>query len=162
MTEEEKRALALSFMKQEQSRFRGSHGALDAVSASITASLVHNARVKEALSSLAQQGITWDELRNAYRTAFNDGYQAMVAFKLSFFYAGAAITFHERFNSVEEDTADFIHNICDIAEESKDRPVIVQRCREETGVDTTAFDEIGTQSPSRALISSSMANRKDR
>ena len=84
MTEEEKRTLVLSFMKQEQSRFRNSHGALDTVSASITASLAHNAKVKEALSSLVQQGITWNELRDAYHT-LNEGHQAMMTFKLSFF-----------------------------------------------------------------------------
>ncbi len=72
MTEEEKRTLALSFMKQEQSRFRSSHGALDAISASITASLAHNAKVKEAFSSLALQGITWDELRDAYHNALRN------------------------------------------------------------------------------------------
>lgn len=162
MNEEEKRARTLSFMEQEQSRFLDTHSALDAAASNINASLTHSAKVREALSSLVQQGITWDELCDAYHTAFNDGQQAKMSFNLSFFYAGATIAFHEAFSSSEKETADFISQICDIAEQSKDRPTIVQHSRDETGVDTTQFDETSTQAPSRALISASMANRKDR
>lgn len=85
MNEEEKRARTLSFMEQEQSRFLDTHSALDAAASNINASLTHSAKVREALSSLVQQGITWDELCDAYHTAFNDGQQAKMSFNLSFF-----------------------------------------------------------------------------
>jgi len=161
MTEAEKRALALQIMKAEQARLH-SHSPLDAAHADLSASLRHSAKVKDALSSLAQNGITWDQLRQTYHEAFKAGHQAMLTYKLSFFYAGAAIAFHEKYDSEPKSTSDFINQMCDIAEEYTDRAAIIQQCLAETSIDTSVFDETSHQSPSRALMTSAVATRKDR
>lgn len=161
MTEQEKRALALHIMKQEQQRLR-STAVFDANAAKLNASLQRTAKQRQVFSILAQNGITWDELRDAYHSAFKAGHNAMLTFKLSFFYAGAAIAFHEWFDAPPETTAAFIQQMCDVAEEYPDRPAIIQQCLAETGIDTGAFDESPTFTPGRSLMSSSTATRKDR
>jgi hypothetical protein len=86
----------------------------------------------------------------------------MLTFKLSFFYAGAAIAFHERSDSPPEVVATFINQMCDVAEEHPDRPSIVSQCLAETDVDTSAFDEASTFTPGRASMTTATATRKDR
>ena len=86
----------------------------------------------------------------------------MLTFKLSFFYAGSAIAFHESFRSEAEQTATFINQMIDIAEEYPDRAAIISQCLAETNIDTSVFDENGTQSSGRALITTTTATRKDR
>ena len=162
MTEAEKRALAFQIMQQEAARL-SSHSPLDAAHADLASSLRRSEAHKKAYSSLAQNGITWDDLRSAYHTAFKAGHDAMLTYKLSFFYAGAAIAFHERFDAPPETVAAFIEQMVDIAEEYTDRVTIVSQCLDETGVDTSIFDEASTFTPSRALMTAnSNATRKDR
>lgn len=163
MTEEEKRALALHIMEQEAARLRSrTHALHEENSQRLNASLQRTAKQRQVLSSLGRNGITWDQLREAYHSAFKAGHDAMLTFKLSFFYAGAAIAFHEKFDSPPESTAAFIQQMCDIAEEYSDRPAIVGKCFAETSVDTTVFDETYTFTPSRALTTTATATRKDR
>ena len=161
MTEEEKRALALRIMEQESARFR-SNTIFDANAAKLNASLARTARERQVLSSLAQNGITWDQLREAYHSAFKTGHDAMLTFKLSFFYAGSAIAFHEAFGSDAEQTAAFIQQMCDVTEEYPDRTAIKKQCLKETAVDTASFDESSTFTPSRALTTTATVTRKDR
>ena len=86
MTEEEKRALALQIMEQEAARLRSRTNALhEENSQRLNASLQRTAKQRQVLSSLARNGITWDQLREAYHSAFKAGHDAMLTFKLSFF-----------------------------------------------------------------------------
>ena len=161
MTEEEKRALAFQIMEQEQKRLR-STAVFDANAAKLNASLQRTAKQRQVFSNLAQNGITWDQLREAYHESFQSGHDAMLTFKLSFFYAGAAIAYHEAFGSEAEKTAAFIQQMCDIAEEYPDRPAIVEKCLAETGIDTALYDESSSFTPGRALMTPATATRKDR
>lgn len=162
MTEAEKRALALQIMAQEQQRLKSTRSPLDATTANIESSLRRSARNRELFSTLAQNGITWEELREAYQDAFKAGHDAMLTYKLSFFYAGAAIAFHELFPSSPEETAAFINQMVDIAEEYTDRAAVINQCLAETGINTSVFDEAANQSPSRALMTEATATRQDR
>ena len=164
MTEAEKRALALQIMQQEQARLHSRTQSFnDQNRQQLDASLARSRSLQKALDSLAQNGITWDQLRDAYHEAFKAGHDAMLTYKLSFFYAGAAIAFHERFDAPPETVAAFIEQMVDIAEEYTDRVTIVSQCLDETGVDTSIFDEASTFTPSRALMTAnSNATRKDR
>ena len=163
MTEEEKRALALHIMEQETTRLRSrTHALNDQNQQRLNTSLQRTAKQRQVLSSLAQNGITWEELRDAYHTAFQSGHDAMLTFKLSFFYAASAIAFHERFDAPPETVAAFIEQMCDIAEEYPDRAVIISKCIAETGIDTSAFDEASTFTPGRASMTMATATRKDR
>ena len=161
MTEAEKRALAFQIMQQEAARL-SSHSPLDAAHADLASSLRRSEALKKAYSSLAQNGITWDDLRSAYHTAFKAGHDAMLTYKLSFFYAGSAIAFHERFPTPPESVAAFINQMVDIAEEYTDRAAVINQCLAETGINTSVFDEAANQSPSRALMTEATATRKDR
>lgn len=163
MTEQEKRALALQIMEQEAVRFQNrTHALNDQNQQRLNASLQRTAKQRRVLSSLARNGITWDQLREAYNTAFQSGHNAMLTFKLSFFCAGAAIAYHEKFDSSPEATAAFIEQMCDIAEVYSDRAVIISNCLAETGIDTSAFDEASTFTSGRALMTTATATRKDR
>lgn len=163
MTEEEKRALALQIMEQEAARLRSrTHAIHEENSQRLNASLQRTAKQRQVLSSLARNGITWDQLRDAYHSAFKAGHDAMLTFKLSFFYAGSAIAFREAFGTEAEQTAAFIQQMCDVAEEYPDRTVIKKQCFEETAVDTASFDESSTFTPGRASMTTATATRKDR
>ena len=63
MTEEEKRQLALSIMAAEQQRQRSP---LSGAQSQLNAALRRSAEHQRVLSSLAQQGITWQQLKMAY------------------------------------------------------------------------------------------------
>lgn len=162
MNEEKKRTLALFFMKQEQSRLLDAHSALDAAAANINTSLTHSTKVREALSLLAQRGITWDELHDAYHTAFNDGHHAMMAFKLSFF------TLEWRLPSMRDSTQPRkIPQISSIkyTKLPKNPRIDLQssNAAEKKQAWTPPYLMKSAHSPpSHVLISSSMASRKDR
>ena len=163
MTEEEKRALALHIMEQETTRLRSrTHALNDQNQQRLNTSLQRTAKQRQVLSSLAQNGITWEELRDAYHTAFQSGHEAMLTFKLSFFYAASAIAFHERFDAPPETVAAFIEQMCDIAEDYPDRHSIEEKCLAETGINTSFYDESSAFTPGRALVTTATATRKDR
>ena len=85
MTEEEKRALALHIMEQEAARFQShTHALNDQNQQRLNASLQGTAKQRQVFTNLARNGITWNELREAYHTAFKVGHDAMLTFKLSF------------------------------------------------------------------------------
>ena len=62
----------------------------------------------------------------------------MLTFKLSFFYAGSVIAYHETFGSEAEETAAFVQQMCDIAEDYPDRHSIEEKCLAETGMPVPA------------------------
>ena len=63
MTEKEKRQLALSIMAAEQQRQRS---LLAGAQSQLNAALRRSAEQQRVLTSLAQQGITWQQLKMAY------------------------------------------------------------------------------------------------
>lgn len=77
MTEEEKRALALQIMEQERPR---SQSPLDAARERINASLRRSEERCRSYASLAQKGHTWDELQEAYSSAYEQGKRDMSLF----------------------------------------------------------------------------------
>ena len=95
MTEEAKRALALQIMEQERLR---SQSPLDAARERINVSLRRSEERRQSYASLAQKGHTWDELQEAYSSAYEQGKRDMVAFHLTFFYCSLALALREVFD----------------------------------------------------------------
>jgi len=92
MTEQEKRALALQIMVQETAMLRSHTRTFhEENKQQLNASLQRTAKQCQVFSDLAQNGITWNQLREAYHEAIKVGHDAMLTFKLSFFYAGSVI-----------------------------------------------------------------------
>jgi len=139
MTEEEKRKLALSIMEQEcqrlaQSSFRDHQSAYAA-----HAQRRINAN-QQLFSALAQNGITWAQLDAAYNEAFARGESDMLTYHFSFFYAAAAIAYHEAFNASPDDTAVFIKALLSAPGEATNHQELVEKAKRETGVDTSYAD----------------------
>lgn len=158
MTEEEKRALALSIMKQEQLR-------LSRPSFTVHASVDKNriAANQAVFARLAQQGITWQQLKAAYDDAFNEGHEAMIDHHLSYLYAGAAIAYHEMFDSSPNDTADFVKRVATIPDEICDRAELVRKALKTVGIDTIEYDDDGKPPQYRAMMTAqTRSTRKDR
>lgn len=149
MNEEEKRRLALAIFEQEQRASR-SMSVQDHANTRLNAAMRRVKRQQEVLTSLAQQGITWDDLKKAYDDAFSKGEKEMLEFRLSFFYSAVAIAFHERYNADSDLTAAFVLQLTKImeTEELEDRHAFVQRCLSETGVDTSGMDIIPSKAKS--------------
>ena len=149
MNEEEKRRLALAIFEQEQRTSR-TLSVQDHANTRLNAAIRRVKRQQEVLTSLAQQGITWNDLKKAYDDAFSQGEKEMLEFRLSFFYSSVAIAFHERYNADSDLTAAFILRLTEIMKtgESEDRHSFVQRCLSETGVDTSDKDIIPSKAKS--------------
>lgn len=161
MTEEEKRALALSFMKQEQERLTSSafHTHRSIEDRQARQRIAANQAV---FSRLAQQGITWQQLKAAYDEAFNEGHEAMIDLHLSYLYAGTAIAYHEMFDTSPNDTADFVKRVATIPDEICDRKELVRKAMETVGIDTTEYDD-GKPPQQRAMMTAqTRSTRKDR
>ena len=140
MTEEEKRKLALSIMAQEQQRLKSS--SFTAYRAAEASRAQERIRAnQQVFSSLAQNGITWAQLDAAYDTAFAEGERDMLTYHFSFFYAAAALSYHEFFDASPEDTATFIRALPTAPGETRDHKELVEKCIHETGVDTSYADK---------------------
>ncbi len=135
MTEEEKRKALLDFMATEQRR-----SPLSFNQDRINNIMHRTARQRELYASLAQQGITWQQLKQAYDEEYAKGQSEMIRFRLSFFYGSLAIAFHERFSSSSEKTSAFLHQVKKTINGEDSKEGIVQRCLTETGVDVSGFD----------------------
>lgn len=139
MTEEEKRALALAFMEAEKQRLATTRfhdvnkAELDAVARSVL-------RQQQLKATLAQQGITWQQLKDTYDEAYARGETEMMDFKLSFFFAAAAIAFHEKYDSDPDATAAFTIAVPHVLNGETDAETIISRCLSETGVDVRGVD----------------------
>lgn len=148
MTEEEKRRLAMQIMKSEQERLRKStfrdHQAAEAAHA--------QRRINEnqaLFSSLAQNGISWNDLDKAYNDGYTSGERDMLTYHFSFFYAAAALAYHEAFSAEPEATAAFIKALFTAPGEARDHKELVEKCKRETGVDTAYADQ-PTAKPERS------------
>ena len=159
MTEEEKKWLALEFFQKENDRlrFRPFH------SVGMDSSLRRMEKRQAVFTSLAQQGITWQDLKNAYDAAFQRGQEEMLYFHLTFFYAASAIAYKEWFpGATAENVASFIRRVADV--DADDHSALARLCLEETGLDAAPYDNTHTQGSvsSRASIGTHQrASRKD-
>ena len=162
MTEEEKRRAIEAFLAAEQTRSKIS-AVLSTAQTNMEAALAHSARRRAVFDRLSQQGITWEQLRDAYNDAFDRGHTAMVDHHLSYFYAGIAIAYKETHSeATPEAVADFVRAVYAIPDEIKDRESMIARCLEETGVDVSSYDEDSAYTPPRATMNTNVATRKDR
>ena len=137
MTEEEKRALALQILEQEHLLFLSP---LDAARERISASLRRSEERRHYYASLAQKGHTWDELQEAYSSAYEQGKRDMVAFHLMFFYYSLALALREVFAFSSSAIKSFIGSVEDMMNDEDGREDLLTRCREQTGIDTTFAD----------------------
>lgn len=161
MTEEEKRRAVEAFLAQEQQRL-SSQRVFD--TSAIAASLARAERKQEVKRSLAQQGITWEQLRDAYNEELDRGQREMMSFHLSFFYAAAAIVYQETFpDSSPQDVADFMAALQAAPNGTEDTADLNRKCLSETGFDASVYDTPGTSGPpSRAnMPAAARASRKD-
>ena len=139
MTEAEKRALALQIMKAEQARLH-SHSPLDAAHADLSASLRRSEARRQSYAAMAQQGHTWQELQDAYATAYEQGKRDMITFHLTFFYCSLAIALHQTFSLSPKQISAFIGSVETMMNDENGRKDLLDRCREATGIDTTYAD----------------------
>lgn len=148
MTEEEKKRLALQIMAAEQQRLKNStfrdHQATEAAEAQRRI----NAK-QEFFANISQNGISWKELDDAYNDGFKAGEREMLAYHFSFFYAAAAIAYHEQFSAEPEATAAFIKALFTAPGEARDHKELVEKGKRETGVDT-AYADPPTAKPERS------------
>ena len=152
MKEEEKQRLALELFQQEQARLTNTSAISADIQLRLKAVMQHMNRQQKIKDSLGQNGISWQELKDAYDEAFNLGHTAMLKHHLSYFYAGAAIAYHEIYNADPESTAEFISHVADIPEENNDRATIIQMAREAVCLDMTTYDDNGQPSNLRAML----------
>ena len=164
MTEDEKKRLALEFFAAEQAHLSSRTATvLSTAQSKLEASLAHTARRRAVFDSLAQKGITWEELRDAYNEEFQKGHNAMLDHHLSYFYAGIAIAFKEdKPSATPEDVAAFVRAVYELPAVITSRKEMIQTCLNETGIDVGAYDEEASYSPPRATLNGSTATRKDR
>lgn len=139
MTEAEKRALALQIMELETARLASS-SFRDYRSAEATRAQERISAKQEFFSTLAQNGISWAQLDASYNDGFNAGERDMLTYHFSFFYAAAALAYHEQFSADPEDTATFIRALATAPGETRDHRELVEKCIRETGVDTSYAD----------------------
>ena len=140
MTEEEKRTRALAFLEQEQLRLRNSTFADHRTAEQNRVQRRINTR-QQFYADFAKQGITFQEFQKAYNDAFQRGREDMLTYRFSFFYAAAAIAYHETFQASPEEVAIFMKSLADAAEGCKGHNELVQRCVMETGADVSFADE---------------------
>lgn len=160
MTEDENKRRAIEIFQQETARLNSCR-VFDYHTASSRRRMEQRQSI---LSSLAQRGITWEQLRDAYNQELERGQQEMMRFHLSFFYAAAAIVYHEFFpESSPQDVADFMAALQTAPKGAEDSIELNRKCREETDFDASPYDKPGIDGPpSRANMSTThKASRKD-
>ena len=145
MTEAEKRTLALQIMAQEQQRMAQrtpkTSTILDENKALLRDVAQRATRNQELYDSLAQQGITWQQLKAAYDEGFQRGRSEMLDYNLAFFYAAAAIVHHEVFDSSPDQILTFIRSLPDALDGETEIEPIHEKCLSETSVDVSGFDK---------------------
>lgn len=165
MTEEEKRRIA-AFIAAEKNRAGApaASAVFDAHTANITASIARTEQKQRVKTSLAQQGITWEELKSAYEESYSRGKRDMLDYQLGFFYASAAICVKERHDTLTpEGVGAFMYKIIDASEEYPGKDVLVRQAFKETGVNFKGrFDIAGTEPYCRATMrDTSRAKKSD-
>ncbi|MBQ8962780.1 MAG: hypothetical protein IJ089_14100 [Clostridia bacterium] len=162
MTEEEKKRLAKNIFQQENERMKSNRVFH---SAEMNNALRRMERQQSLFVSLAQQGITWQDLKRAYDAAFQRGQKEMLYFHMTFFYASTAIAYKGRFpDAGPEQVADFMRSLSGAPMEEEDHIALTRLCLEETGFDAGPYDNQndGVGHVSRANTGTHLhASRKD-
>lgn len=140
MTEAEKRKLALSFMKAEQTRLASTTFS-EHMAAHEAEAHQRIASHQEFYNSFAQQGITVKEFQRVYNDAYERGRSDMLTFRFSFFYAATAIAYGEIFAADPDAVATFMKALPKAPEGCVKHAELVQRCLAETGFDPSFVDE---------------------
>lgn len=139
MTEEEKKRIALEIMAQEMNRSPVSHF-LDTQSMR-AGSIIRKVEKQQAVyASLAQQGITWQELKKVYDESVEQGKRDMIGFRMTFFYASTAIAVHELLGLPGDEILSFLERLALVMGEDRSLQGIVRKAKEETGVDVSNVD----------------------
>ena len=161
MTEEEKRRRALEIFEQEKQRLSSRPLFNTHTTDTINYSLAMNERKLDVKRGLAQQGITWEQLRDAYNEEMARGQHDLLHYHLAFFYAGTAIVYQERFpESTPQGVADFMRALMLAPGDAKDRFALARKCREETGFDATVYDkDVKIASPTRSRAEMKIGQR---
>ena len=155
MTEDEKRALALSVFEAEKQRLRNRSPLNYHTDTRLAASLARSERQRHVMNSLAQNGITWDQLKAAYDEAVEKGKRDMVQLNMGYFYAGMAIAFKEYLPDSNEDVIfDFLHAVAVRMGEEKSTEQVIRKAEQIVEIDLRSFDI-----PPHPV---SKGNRKDR
>ena len=155
MTEDEKRALALSVFEAEKQRLRNRSPLNYHTDTRLAASLARSERQRHVMNSLAQNGITWDQLKAAYDEAVEKGKRDMVQLNMGYFYAGMAIAFKEYLPDSNEDVIfDFLHAVAVRMGEEKSTEQVIRKAEQIGEIDLRSFDI-----PPHPV---SKGNRKDR
>ena len=154
MTEDEKRALALSVFEAEKQRLRNRSPLNNHTDTRLAASLAYSERQRRVMDSLAQNGITWDQLKATYDEAVDKGKRDMVQLNMGYFYAGMAIAFKEYLpDSNEDDIFDFLHAAAVRMGEEKFTEQVIRKAEQIVEINLRSFD-----TPPRPV---SKGNRKD-
>lgn len=113
MTEEEKRRLALEFFAAEQSRLSSRTASiLDVHSERIQTNLARSERQRRLMDGLAQNGISWGQLKSTFDEAVERGKDDMIQLNMGYFYSGMAIAFKEAVpEATSDDVLDFLHAV---------------------------------------------------
>lgn len=155
MTEDEKRVLALSVFEAEKQHLRNRSSLNYHTDTKLAASLARSERQRHVMNSLAQNGITWDQMKAAYDEAVEKGKRDMVQLNMGYFYAGMAIDFKEYLPaSNEDDIFDFLHTVAVRMGEEKSTEQVIRKAEQIVEVNLRSFDI-----PPRPV---SKGNRKDR
>ena len=121
----------------------------------LAASLARSERQRHVMDSLAQNGITWDQLKAAYDEAVDKGKRDMIQLNMGYFYAGMAIALKEYLpDSDEDDIFDFLHAAAVRMGEEKSAEQVIRKAEQIVEINLRSFDI-----PPRPV---SKGNRKDR
>lgn len=163
MTEEEKRRIALDFFNAEKQHTTAAAKTVFDNHTAIEHHLAKTAKRRAIMGRLSQRGITWDDLKAAYDAEFKRGHEAMLDFKLSFFYASVAIAVHDYHpDYTPDDVAEFMSGLGTVPGRYSDPDELVRAALETTGVDTKVYDtETVSAVPGRAAVTTKAATRSD-
>ena len=128
MTEEEKRRLALEFFAAEQSRLSSRTGfVIDAHRGRMQTTLARSEKQHRMMTTLAQNGITWGELKSTFDEAVERGKNGMIQLNMGYFYAGMAIAYKETVTGADPDAIlDFLHAVSIRMEQEESTEEIIQ------------------------------------
>ena len=154
MTEEEKRKLALEIFAAEQARLQNGR-VLDTQSARIQTTLARSEKQHRMMTTLAQNGITWGELKSTFDEAVERGKNDMIQLNMGYFYAGMAIAYKEAVTGADPDAIlDFLHAVSIRMEQEESTEEIIQSAERIVSMDLRSYD-----TPPRPV---SKGSRKDR
>ena len=156
LSEEEKRKLSLEFFAQEQSRLSSrTASVLDVHRGRMQTTLARSERQHRMMTSLAQNGISWGELKSTFDTAVEKGKNDMIQLNMGYFYSGMAIAFKEAMSIADTDTVlDFLHAVAVRMGSEESAEDIIRSAENIVNLDLKVYD-----TPPRPI---SKGSRKDR